>query len=80
MAVEISVHMATAITDSGTVLLSSVSSSQQAYVVGMLHYALIDDTLKYYPSIHFINKVSKNQRKEWVNCPSLHNIKEWSWF
>ena len=64
MAVEISVHMAMAIIDSGTVPLSTVSSSQQAYVVGMLHYASIDDTLKYYPSIHFINKVSKNQRKE----------------
>ena len=43
--------------------LSNHLPSQQAYVVGTLYYPLFDETLKYYPTTHFINKVSETKEE-----------------
>lgn len=79
MAVEISEHMAMAVIDwklinaSPTTYMTLTMSGtapeyplslQQADVVGTLCYPLFDDTLKYYPTTHFTNKVSETKEKD----------------
>ena len=79
MAVEISEHMAMAVIDWKLINVSPTTymtltmsgtapeyplSLQQADVVGMLCYPLFDDTLNYYPTTHFTNKVSEIKEKD----------------